>query len=66
MSVTRKNGFIGLAVLCVTMQVMPVAHAAEKKTLVGVWEVKISAGLATATSAEHCELWRGRLLYYGR
>ena len=44
MSVTRKNGFIGLAVLCVTMQVMLVAHAAEKKTLVGVWEVKISAG----------------------
>jgi len=44
MSVTRKNGFIGLAVLCVTIQVMLAAHAAEKKTLVGVWEVKISAG----------------------
>jgi hypothetical protein len=44
MSVTRKNGFIGLAVLCVTIQVMLVAHAAEKKALVGVWEVKISAG----------------------
>ena len=35
---------IGLAVLCVTIQVMLVAQAAEKKTLVGVWEVKISAG----------------------
>jgi hypothetical protein len=44
MSVTRKNGFIGLAVLCATTQVMLVAQAAEKKTLVGVWEVKISAG----------------------
>jgi hypothetical protein len=44
MSVTRKNGFIGLAVLCVTIQVMLVADAAEKKTLMGVWEVKISAG----------------------
>src|SRR5260221_5069686 len=44
MSVTRKNGLIGLAVLCVTIQVMLVAQAAEKKTLVGVWEVKISAG----------------------
>jgi hypothetical protein len=44
MSVTRKNGFIGLAVLCATIQVMLVAHAAEKRTLVGVWEVKISAG----------------------
>ena len=44
MSVTRKNGLIGLAVLCVTIQVMLVAQAAEKKPLVGVWEVKISAG----------------------
>jgi hypothetical protein len=44
MSVTRKNGFIGLAVWCLAIQVMLVAHAAEKKTLVGVWEVKISAG----------------------
>jgi hypothetical protein len=44
MSVTRKNGLIGLPVLCVTIQVMLVAQAAEKKTLVGVWEVKISAG----------------------
>jgi hypothetical protein len=35
---------IGLAVLCVTILDMLVAQAAEKKTLVGVWEVKISAG----------------------
>jgi hypothetical protein len=44
MRVTRKNGLIGLAILCVTIQVMLVAQAAEKKSLVGVWEVKISAG----------------------
>jgi hypothetical protein len=44
MSITRKKGLIGLAVLCVTIPVMLVAQAAEKKTLVGVWEVKISAG----------------------
>jgi hypothetical protein len=44
MSITRKKGLIGLAVLCVTILVMLVAQAAEKKTLVGVWEVKISAG----------------------
>ena len=44
MSITRKKGLIGLAVLCVTIPVMLVAQAAEKKTLVGTWEVKISAG----------------------
>ena len=44
MSITRKKGLIGLAVLCVTIPVMLVAQAAEKKTLVGMWEVKISAG----------------------
>ena len=44
MSITRKKGLIGLAVLCVTIPVMLVAQAAEKKTLVGVWEVNISAG----------------------
>ena len=44
MSITRKKVLIGLAVLCVTIPVMLVAQAAEKKTLVGVWEVKISAG----------------------
>jgi hypothetical protein len=33
-----------LAVLCMTLPVMLVAQPAEKKTLVGVWEVKISAG----------------------
>src|SRR5260370_21661959 len=43
-SITRKEGLIGLAVLCVTIPVMLVAQAAEKKALVGVWEVKISAG----------------------
>ena len=44
MRITRKKGLIGLAVLCVTIPVTLVAQAAEKKTLVGVWEVKISAG----------------------
>ena len=41
---TRKKGLIGLAFLCVTIPLMLVAQPAEKKTLVGVWEVKISAG----------------------
>jgi hypothetical protein len=44
MSITRKEGLIGLAVLCVTIPCMLVAQATEKKTLVGVWEVKITAG----------------------
>jgi hypothetical protein len=44
MSLTTKNGLIGLAVLCMIIPVMLVAQPAEKKTLVGVWEVKISAG----------------------
>jgi hypothetical protein len=35
MSITRKKGLIGLAVLCVTIPVMLVAQAAEKKTLGG-------------------------------
>src|SRR5258708_19324327 len=43
-SMTRKNRLIGLAFLCVTIPLMLVAQPAEKKTLVGVWEVKISAG----------------------
>src|SRR5260221_11968025 len=43
-SMTRKNGLIGLAFLCVTIPIMLLAQPAEKKTLVGVWEVKISAG----------------------
>ena len=41
---TRKKGLIGLAFLCVAIPLMLVAQPAEKKTLVGVWEVKISAG----------------------
>ena len=41
---TRKKGLIGLALLCVTIPLTLVAQPAEKKTLVGVWEVKISAG----------------------
>ena len=41
---TRKKGLIGLAFLCVTIPLILVAQPAEKKTLVGVWEVKISAG----------------------
>ena len=44
MSIITKNGLIGLAVLCTTLPVMLVAQPAEKKTLVGVWEVKTSAG----------------------
>jgi len=43
-SMTRKNGLIGLAFLCVTIPIMLLAQPAEKKALVGVWEVKISAG----------------------
>jgi len=39
-SMTRKNRLIGLAFLCVTIPLMLVAQPAEKKTLVGVWEVK--------------------------
>jgi hypothetical protein len=40
-----KNGLVGLAVFCVTVPVMLLAQPAEKKeTLMGVWEVKISAG----------------------
>ena len=39
-----KNGFIGLAVLCTTIPGLLVAAPVEKNTLVGVWEVKISAG----------------------
>ena len=50
MIINRKRGLIELAVFCLTMQLMLVAQAAEKKTLVGVWEVKISAG-GTAPSA---------------
>ena len=41
---SRKKGLIGLAFLCVAIPLMLVAHPAEKKTLVGVWEVEISAG----------------------
>ena len=63
---TRKNGLIGLAFLCVTIPIMLVAQPAEKKALVGVWEVKISEGRATTASTEHCDLWRGRQLYYDR
>ena len=36
---TRKKGLIGLAFLCVTIPLVLVAQLAEKKTLVGVWEV---------------------------
>jgi hypothetical protein len=44
MSITIKTGFIGLAVLCTTIPGVLVASPAEKNTLVGVWELKISAG----------------------
>jgi hypothetical protein len=40
-----KNGLVGLAVFCVAVPVMLLAQSADKKeTLMGVWEVKISAG----------------------
>jgi hypothetical protein len=39
-----KSGFIGLAVLCATIPGLLVARPADKNTLIGVWEVKISAG----------------------
>ena len=41
---TRKHGLIGLAFLSMTIPLTLVAQTAEKKALVGVWEVKISAG----------------------
>jgi hypothetical protein len=37
-----KIGFIWLGALCVAIPAMVVAQSAEKKTLVGVWEAKIS------------------------
>jgi hypothetical protein len=40
----RKTGLIGLVVLWITVSVVLVAPAAEKKTLAGVWEIKVSAG----------------------
>jgi hypothetical protein len=44
MNIIRKEGLIGLAVFCMTIPSMLVAQATEKQTLVGVWEVKITAG----------------------
>jgi hypothetical protein len=44
MSITIKKGFIGLAVLYTAIPGLLVAGPAEKNTLVGVWELKISAG----------------------
>jgi hypothetical protein len=44
MSIIIKNGFIGWAVLCTTIPGLLVAGPVEKNTLIGVWEVKISAG----------------------
>lgn len=37
-----KIGLICLVALCIAIPGMGVAQSAEKKTLVGVWEVKIS------------------------
>jgi hypothetical protein len=39
-----KNGLIAVAVLCAAIPAILVAQSNEKKTLAGVWEVKISAG----------------------
>jgi hypothetical protein len=41
---TMKNRLVGLAVLCAAIPVTLLAQSSEKKTLVGVWDVKISAG----------------------
>ena len=39
-----KTGLIAVTVLCAAIPVVLVAQAPEKKTLAGMWEVKISAG----------------------
>lgn len=39
-----KNRLVGLAVLWAAIPVTLLAQSTEKKTLVGVWDVKISAG----------------------
>jgi hypothetical protein len=39
-----KNRFIGLQAVCMLMPMVLVAQPAEKKQLVGVWEVKVSLG----------------------
>ena len=44
MVLTMRNRLIAVAVLCTAVPAILVAQSAEKKTLVGVWEVKISAG----------------------
>jgi hypothetical protein len=41
-----KNRLVGLAVLCAAIPVTLLAQSSEKKTLVGVWDVKISARVA--------------------
>jgi hypothetical protein len=43
-NMTRKNGLIWVAFFGVTITLTLVAQPAEKKTLLGVWEVKIAAG----------------------
>jgi hypothetical protein len=40
--VNTKKRFIGLAAVCMVFQVMLLAEPAGKKTIVGVWEVKVS------------------------
>jgi len=45
----RKTGLIWLVVLCITTSVVSAANAAEKKTVAGVWEVKVSAGGGSPT-----------------
>jgi hypothetical protein len=42
--ITRKHGLIELAVFCVIIPLLLCAQPAVEMTLVGVWEVKISAG----------------------
>jgi len=60
----RKTGLIGLVVLGIAVSVALDAQAAEKKTLEGVWEVKVAAGGRGALAhPEHCDLRRGRQFY---
>jgi hypothetical protein len=42
--VTMKEGLIGVALLLAAVPANLVAQSSEKKTLAGVWDVKISAG----------------------
>jgi hypothetical protein len=63
-----KNRVVLVAVLCAAISVVAfVAQSAEKNPLVGVWEVKVSAGgVPPAPSTEHRDLRRGWQFYHDR